>query len=260
MNNSEVIILNKENGIATVTLNRPDEANGINIELGEALYDTFRELNYDDEIRVVVLKGAGKFFSAGGDLKYMVKNKEKISSAVKILADTLHRTVSLITRMEKPVIIGVNGIAAGAGFSLSMAGDFVIAAESAKFVMAYTNAGLSPDGGATYNLPRLIGVRKTMELMVANKKLTAKDALDWNLITTVVPDNDLDTALNELALKISKGAIPAFASVKRLLNTSFSTNIETQMEYESREIAKNAGAPHGKEGINAFMEKRSPKF
>jgi len=176
------------------------------------------------------------------------------------MADDLHRATSSFARMEKPFIVAVNGMAAGAGFSIAITGDFVIAAESAKFTMAYTAAGLSPDGSSSYYLPRLVGMRKAMDLMITNRRLTAHEAENWGLINQVVPDDALQTTAMELAQKLAKGPTDAFATVKKLLLCSFDNSLETQMELEGRAISHHAGVTNGKEGVQAFLEKRKPKF
>ena len=260
MSNFETIILQKENGIATITLNRPNAANGLNLTMAQELYDASNQLDQDDKIRVVILTANGKLFSAGGDLKYMAQNKEEIGATLKKMATTAHNAIAQFARMNKPLIVGVNGTAAGIGFRVAMIGDFVIAAESAKFTMAYTAAGLSPDGSSTYILPRLIGIRRTTELMMTNRRLTASEALDWGLLNQVVPNDQLNTTIHKLATQLANGPTQAFGSVKKLMLSTFDNSLETQMELEGRAIVNNAKSPHGLEGINAFLEKRKPKF
>ncbi len=254
-----MIELKIENTVATITLNRPNAANILDMEMGQGLYAACRQVDHDDSIRAVVLTAKGRFFSAGGDLKYM-SNKDNIGAAVKKSADDAHRIISQLHRIEKPLIVGVNGIAAGVGFSIAMCGDMVFAAQSAKFTMAYTAAGLSPDGGSSYILPRLIGIRRTTELMLTNRRLSADEALDWNLINQVVPDDELEATVQKMALTLANGPTQAFATVKKLMLSTFDNSLETQMELEGRAIAASAKSPHGIEGINAFLEKRKPNF
>jgi 2-(1,2-epoxy-1,2-dihydrophenyl)acetyl-CoA isomerase len=179
---------------------------------------------------------------------------------VKGIADDLHRAMSTFARMDAVLITAVNGVAAGAGFSLGVSGDLVLAAESASFTMAYTKAGLSPDGGASYVLPRLVGLRRTQDLMITNRVLKAPEALAWGLVTEVVADADLPARLEQLAAQIAAGARGSNASVKRLLLSTYSAGYETQLEHEARQIAANASSPDGKEGIAAFLGKRAPAF
>lgn len=162
--------------------------------------------------------------------------------------------------MDVPLVIAVNGIAAGGGFSLCLIGDYVIAAESAKFTMAYTKAGLSTDGSSTYFLPRLVGLRKAQELALANRTLSAQEAADWGLITRVVSDASLKKEARAICQSLANGPKHAQAVVKRLLFCSPRNGLEEQMEIEGREIANAAASVEGKEGIRAFSEKRAPRF
>jgi 2-(1,2-epoxy-1,2-dihydrophenyl)acetyl-CoA isomerase len=158
------------------------------------------------------------------------------------------------------LITVVNGVAAGAGFSLAIGGDLVLAAASSSFMMAYTRAGLSPDGGASYYLPRLIGLRRTQELMLTNRRLSAEEAVQWGLVNEVVEDANLAARADELATQIASGPRTSQSAVKKLLLATFNNGIEVQMELEGRLIGENADGPDGREGIDAFLNKRAPKF
>jgi 2-(1,2-epoxy-1,2-dihydrophenyl)acetyl-CoA isomerase len=158
------------------------------------------------------------------------------------------------------VIAAVEGAAAGFGFSLAISCDLVVAAEPAIFVMAYTRIGLAPDGGSTYFLPRLVGMKRAMELTLTNRRLSAREACDWGLVTEVVPAERLAARAEELALSLVQGATGAFGSAKRLLHGGWNQTLETQMELESRAIAEAGGSADGQEGIRAFVEKRRAKF
>jgi 2-(1,2-epoxy-1,2-dihydrophenyl)acetyl-CoA isomerase len=212
------------------------------------------------DTKVVLLTGAGRFFCAGGDLKAMAASPLGPRRFVKRIADDLHRAISTFARMDALLIIAVNGIAAGAGFSLAMIGDLVLAAESASFTMAYTKAGLSPDGSSSYYLPRLIGVRRTQELMLTNRRLSAREAAEWGLITEAVPDDDLVARCDALAGEMAGAAKASSSAVKKLLMMTFGNGLEEQMEIEGRIIAACAGNADGHEGIEAFVNKRAPKF
>ena len=250
------------NRIATLTLNRPDAANGMNLELTQELAVAAAQLDADGEVKAVIVTAEGRFFSAGGDLKSMSSDDPDFNPGVYIkdVADYLHKALSIFARMEAPVIVAVNGMAAGAGFSFSLAGDMAIAAKSAAFTMAYTAAGLSPDGGSTYTLPRLIGERRAKELMLTNKMLSAQDALEWGLINAVVEDDQLMQEANKLAAMFVSGSKRAFGDVKTLLLSSDSTSFEAQMEIESRTIRNALLSEDGVEGTTAFVEKRKPQF
>lgn len=170
------------------------------------------------------------------------------------------RAISTFSRMRAPLIVAVNGIAAGAGFSLAMSGDLVIASESASFTMSYTGVGLSPDGSSSDFLPRLIGLRKTQELMFTNRKLGAQEALDWGLINRIAPQPVLLEEAMQLADIFVRGASDSNAFVKELLLATFGNGLETQMEIEGRYIAQCAGSRNGRDGIQAFTQKHPPRF
>ena len=259
MKDFQTILLTKENTIATITLNRPDAANGISPTSAKELAEAALICDNDTSIRCVILTGNGRFFCAGGDLKSMAASDDP-KRTLKGMADDLHKATSQFARMEKPIIVAVNGMAAGAGFSIAVAGDFVIAAQSAKFTMAYTAAGLSPDGSSTYYLPRLIGIRRAMELMITNRRLTAQEALDWNLVNQVVADDQVMSTAKGFAQQLVSGPVDAYGVVKKLLLCSFDNSLETQMELEGRAISERATSTNGREGIQAFLEKRKPNF
>jgi 2-(1,2-epoxy-1,2-dihydrophenyl)acetyl-CoA isomerase len=245
--------------VARITLDRPDAANGMNDTMTRELADAAARCD-TPATRAVVLTGAGRFFCAGGDLKAMAASPLGPGPFVKGIADDLHRAISRFARMDAVVISAVNGTAAGAGFSLAVSADLVIAAASASFTMAYTKAGLSPDGSASYYLPRLVGVRRTAELMLTNRRLTAAEAHQWGLVNDVVDDADLAARADAVAGEIGAGAAQSHAAVKKLLLATFGNEIEEQMELEGRLIAANADGADGREGIDAFLNKRAPSY
>ena len=249
----------RSGAVTRITLNRPDAANGMNDVMTAELADAAARCDVAPT-KVVILTGAGRFFGAGGDLKSIAASPLGPGRYVKGIADDLHRAISTFARMDAVLITAINGTAAGAGFSLAVSGDLVVATSSAKFTMAYTKAGLSPDGSASYYLPRLIGLRRTQELMLTNRTLTANDALHWGLVTEVADDADFADRVDDLASDIASGARGATAAVKKLLLTTYNNGIETQMEFESRLIGANAAGADGGEGIDAFLNKRAPRF
>lgn len=256
----ESIKLDIADNIATLTLNRPSAANGLNSVMAEELKLAAKHCDIRSDIKAIILTASGSFFCAGGDVKEMAASGSQAGSTVKNLADDLHAAISAFSRMDKIVIVAVNGMAAGAGFSLSISGDLVIASESAKFTMAYTKVGLSPDGSSSYFLPRLIGLRRTQELMLTNRTLSAHEAQDWGLVNKVVADGELQNEARLLAQQFVSGSTGSHRAVKKLLLTSFTNSLETQMELEGREIAERASSKDGQEGIEAFTEKRPPNF
>jgi 2-(1,2-epoxy-1,2-dihydrophenyl)acetyl-CoA isomerase len=244
--------------IARITLNRPDAANGMNDTMTRELADAATRCDAP-ATKVVVITGEGRFFCAGGDLKSFAAAETR-GPFIKGVADDLHRAISTFARMNAVVIISVNGVAAGAGFSLAVTGDLVLAAESSSFTMAYTRAGLSPDGSSSYYLPRLIGITKTKELMLTNRTLTAPEASQWGLVTEVVPDAELAARTDKLAGQMAATASGSNGGVKNLLLSTFSAGLEEQMELEGRLIANLADSADGREGIDAFLAKRKAEF
>lgn len=177
--NASPVLLEIDAGMARIPLNRPDAGNAMNLDLVRALAHAAARCDGDPGVKAGLLCASGRMFCVGGDLKAMAGFGDETAFRVKELADELHNAVSLFSRMAAPLVIAVNGAAAGAGFSLALTGDYVIASGSAKFTMAYTAAGLSPDGSSTYYLPRLVGLRRAQELALTNRTVTAREALKW---------------------------------------------------------------------------------
>lgn len=257
---AENILLDVKDGVARITLNRPDAANGLTLPMARELMQAAIQCDENSSVRAIVVTGAGKLFCAGGDLKSFAGFGDSIAASLKEMTVYLHAAISRLARGDAPVVMAVNGTAAGAGMSLAVAGDLAIAGESAKFTMAYTAVGLAPDGSSTYFLPRLIGMRRTQELMLTNRRLSAAEALDWGLVNQVVPDEAVLPRAEELAQQLAQGPTRSYGAVKKLLATSFSESLETQMEYESSAIAAASNTDDGREGIRAFLEKRKPAF
>ncbi|MBY0290667.1 MAG: enoyl-CoA hydratase/isomerase family protein [Mycobacteriaceae bacterium] len=258
MTDYETIEFEPSGAITRITLNRPDAANGMNDTMTRELADAARRCD-TAATKVVVLTGSGRFFCAGGDLKSFAAAADR-GLHIKGVANDLHRAISSFSRMDAVLITAVNGTAAGAGFSIAVTGDLVLAAESASFTMAYTKVGLSPDGSSSYFLPRLIGIAKTKELMLTNRTLSAQDAAQWGLVTEVVPDDQLAARADELAEKMVATCAGSNGSVKALMLSTFSSGLEEQMEFEGRLIAERANSADGREGVDAFMAKRKPEF
>ena len=246
--------------VAHVTLNRPEASNTLNRDMARDLMHVALCCDADPAIRAVLLSGAGPRFCAGGDLSDFAAQADNLSYHVKEVTTYLHAAMSRFARMEPPLVAAVHGAAAGAGLSLALASDLVVAGESARFVMAYTRAGLAPDGSSTYYLPRVVGFKRALELALTNRTLSAREALDWGIVTRVVPDADVLSAAHELALQLAAGATTALGAAKRLLHRGWTETLETQMEHEAEAIATMARTRDAREGITAFLEKRPPKF
>ena len=248
------------NQVAYITLNRPDSANSMDVQMSLDLMHASIECDENPDIRAVLITGYGKMFSAGGDLKSFAAAGDRIRHLVKEMTVYLHSAVSRFSRMDSPVVMAVNGTAAGAGFSLAISGDLVLAARSAKFTMAYTAAALSPDGSSSYFLPRLVGLRRAQELMITNRVLTAETALDWGLVTQVHDNDVLLSEADKLVQSLAAGPTRAYGAVKSMLAETFTTGLEAQMERESRFIADMMGTRDAQHGIESFLNKAKPSY
>ncbi len=256
----ETLTYEVTDNVAVITLNRPDGANALNQPMAEELFQASIKAEHDPDVRAVLITATGKMFCAGGDLKHFAEAGEEMPARLTNTATNLHAAVSHFNRMDAPVVIAVNGTAAGAGFSLAICGDYVFASEAAKFTMAYTAAGLSPDGGSTFFLAQLVGMRKAKELALTNRLLNAEEAFEWGMVNKVVPIEDLLEEAMGLAKKFAKGPTRSFGVTKRLILDACTESLETQMEAEGRGIAQSCMTPDGQEGVTAFLEKRKPNF
>ncbi len=256
----ENLILEIREGVAYLTLNRPEAANSFNLDLAREFLETARICDADPAIRAILLTGAGRMFSAGGDLKNFAASEDETSKRVAETADTLHAAILKFARMNAPVVAAVNGPAAGAGMSLVCMTDMALAAESAIFTMAYTAAGLTPDGSSTYFLPRAVGVRRARELMLTNRKLSAAEAHEWGIVERVVPDDELLSEAEKLARSLASGPTLAFGAVKRLLLESQNARLEDQLDAETSAIVSMTTTSDGREGVAAFRAKRKAIF
>lgn len=260
MMSDEQILFTVESHIARVTLNRPDSGNSMDIAFTERLMDIAEHCASDKSVRAVLITAKGKMFSVGGDLKGFVAMGEKAPQGVARMTACLHSAIARFARCNAPVVAAVQGPAAGAGMSLAAACDITLVAESAKFSTAYTAAGLTPDGSSSWFLPRLIGLRRTRDLLLTNRRLSATEAADWGLVDRVVPDDELQAQAEAMAVQMAAGPTAAYGAVKSLLRKSFDQGLETQMEDESQSIAKAIASADFAEGAAAFMEKRKPQF
>ena len=256
----DTVIMEKKEQIGIVKINRPEAYNAFDLETITHLGRAFLACSLDDSIWGLVLTGVGKAFCVGGDLKWISTHKENYGDAFYELAAIYHQAILEIRRMPKPVVAAVNGLAAGGGFSMALACDFRIMESSAFLRQAYTSNGLSIDGGGTFTLPRIVGMARAMEIAVFDPTISADKALEWGLVTEVVEDGQGVEAAVELVRKISSGALFSFRASKKLINDSFSSSFEVQLEQERRWLARCADHAHGREGIKAFLEKRKPEF
>jgi 2-(1,2-epoxy-1,2-dihydrophenyl)acetyl-CoA isomerase len=258
--NESPVRFSVDSSIASVTLNRPDHANSINLDMAQALLDIAIRCDADSGIRCVVLTGAGRMFCAGGDLAAFADAGERMPSLLSRLAGTLHLAISRFARMPKPLLVLVNGPAAGAGMSIALLGDVVLAADSAHFTVGYLAVGLSPDGGLTWLLPRLVGLRKAQDLILSNRRVLAAEAEFMGLVTRVLDGKTLAEEGAATAQRLSQTAVGAVGLARNLLLESSAGTLETHLEREARAICSASAGYEGQEGVAAFVAKRKPRF
>ena len=256
---NNTILFSQSGSIGTMTFNRPDVYNAMNAELILAMRDVTTEIAASKTLRALILKGAGKAFLAGGDVGLFHKRRDDMGD-IKPMGDALHAGIKNIRNMPFPVIAQIQGACAGAGLSVAMAADFAIASEAAQFNTAYTKIGLSPDGGSTFFLPRYVGMKRAIELTMLADMFDAKAAAAMGIINRAVPAEDLEQEVATLAERLSNGATQAFARAKKLINQSFVTPIDKQLDDEIAYFAECAVTDDFKEGVSAFVEKRKPRF
>jgi len=250
----------RDGAVAVITLHRPQAGNAIDVNMARDLMHAAILCDRDTSIRAVLLRSEGKLFCAGGDIGGFSGAGDKVPDLISEETAYLHAAVARFARMDKPLVTAIQGFAAGAGFSLAMLADIAIAGEAAQFTLAYTGIGLTPDGGASWLLPRLVGLRKAQEMILLNSRLSAAEALAAGLVTQVVADADLDGAARATAQKLANGPTKAFARSRELLLAAYGESLETHLERESRGIVSASAGSDGKEGIAAFLDKRKPAF
>lgn len=250
-----------ENSIATITLNRPEKLNAFAGTMREDLLEALRSFAVDGGCRVVVITGAGRAFSAGGDVDYMAAlRKSGDVAAFRKLLDAGQAVVVQIAEMTKPVIASVNGIAAGAGCNLALACDYRIASDQARLSESFVRIGLHPDWGGTWLLPRLVGRSRAFELMVTGRSVEAEEALAIGMVDRVVPAADLAAETANVARAMAAGPPLAIAAIKSMLRQSEKNSLGAQVELESEHQRRAFQSKDAEEGLKAFFEKRAPLF
>jgi len=249
-----------DDGVARVTLNRPDAANAIDVRLANDLADVAARLAGEPQVRAVLLTGAGDRFCAGGDVRTFASPGTELDEVLAEVIAPLHRAVVDLAELDAPVVAAVQGSAAGAGLALVAGADYVLAAQSAKLVMAYTAIGLVPDGGSTWYLARVVGLRRAVELALTNRVLSADEACEWGLVNRVVADEDLQAEAAAVALSLAAGPTRALGAAKRLLRQSLDHDLDEQLDAEATAMAAAGRSADGREGVAAFAEKRPPTF
>jgi 2-(1,2-epoxy-1,2-dihydrophenyl)acetyl-CoA isomerase len=254
------VLLDVTDGIASVTLNRPQAGNAIDLPMARALVEIAIRCQTDAAIRCVVLTGAGRLFCAGGDLGAFQSAGGQADALLSELAGTLHMALARFARMTKPLMVLVNGPAAGAGLSLAICGDVVLSARSAHYTAAYGSIGLTPDGGMSWLLPRLVGLRKAQEIILTNRRVKSEEAEAIGLVTRTVEDEVLMAEGGRMAAQLSNAAVGAIGAARALLRQSFETPLETQFEREAEAISRAGSLPECGEGLAAYFEKRPADF
>ncbi len=253
------VLLEITEGIATLTLNRPEQANGMNLALMKALHEAAMRCHRAPNLRVVRLRGAGKNFCAGGDVREFAQQGDGIGDYMREVTAWLQAAVGVLIRLDAIVITEVQGFAAGGGgLGLVCASDIVIAGESAKFLAGATRVAMVPDAGASVILPRLVGFRRAMEILVSNRGIPSEEALAIGLITRRVPDAELASTAEAMAKEVAQGAPLALANMKRLLWNGL--GVETVLPEEARTQSLLCGTEDAAEGLRAVIEKRTPHF
>ena len=254
------VLVEVNDGIAWITLNRPDAGNAIDLAMARALVDAAILCQTDVAIRCVVLTGSGRLFCVGGDVGLFASAGDRVSALLSELAGTLHMALARFARMAKPLLVLVNGPAAGAGLSLAISGDVVLAARSAYFTAAYGAIGLTPDGGMSWLLPRVVGLRKAQEIILTNRRIKSEEAEAIGLVTRLVNDEMLAAEGKTTATMLAGSAVAALGAARALLQESLSASYETQLEREARAITAAGAGAECREGLAAFFAKRSPDF
>lgn len=257
---NETIEVTRDGEVAKILLNRPKAFNAFDLDMIECFSKHLVSIATDHTVGGVVISGESKAFCAGGDMRWVSGFPQGPPAAFHELAARFHLAILEIRRMTKPVIAAINGISAGGGFSLALACDFRVMEESAILRQAYTSNGLSVNGGGTFTLPRLVGLARALEIIAFDRPISSKQALAWGLVTKVVEDGHaLEEAMN-MARELTKCSLNSFGLSKQLLTDSFHTAFETQLEQERMRLSNCAGHPDGKEGLQAFIEKRKPVY
>lgn len=259
-----VVLTAAAGGVCTITMNRPAALNALNRELTLALREAVFKAEQDKTVRCVVIRG-GEHFMAGGDLKWFHDSLGKYASPeIKVTFEgfiqEVHAMILSLRRMPKPVLASVSGAAAGFGLSLVMACDLAIAADTSYYTLAYSAIGVSPDGGSTFALPRLVGLKKAAEIALLAERFDAATAERLGLVNKVVPASELEAATAKLAARLANGPTAVYGRTKALLQRSLDNPLEAQLQREAEAFAQSATEPDFAEGIRAFIEKRKPTF
>lgn len=252
-----LVLLNRIGDVAEIRFNRPEALNTINSDFAESFLEACKEAQ---SARAVVICGNGRAFMAGGELAAFQCPPESMAASVQSLLQPVSQGVSLLSNSNAPVIAAIHGAVAGAGFSIAMAADLVIAADATKLTLAYAKIGATPDVSGTWYLPRLVGVRKALELTLLSDVIDGTEALNLGLINRLVPMDQLMTVVHEIAQRLASGPTRAFGLTRRLLSQSFNNTLEEQLEAELQAFQECSSTVDFREGVESFLKKRQPKF
>jgi len=261
MSSENLVLTDVAGGVATITLNRPEFSNGMNVDFLKSLCEAVMGLHGRADVRVALIKGAGKNFCAGGDVHTFASKGEHMPDYLRVATAWLQNAVTGLMRLEAPVISAVHGFAAGGGgFGLVCASDLVIAADTAKFLAGATRVGMAPDAGVSVTLPRIVGLRRAAEIVLTNPILTAAEAKELGIINRIVPEAELEKAATTWARELASGAPKAMAAAKRLLWSGVGTGVDACLSEEARTVSELSGTADAREGLAAVIERRKPVF
>ena len=254
---TEPLRVEREGAIVRLVFNRPHALNALDVAMAQAFVDACQAIGDDSGVRAVLLCGAGRAFMAGGDLAAMHADPRAVADA---LISRLHAGLKLLARIDAPVVAAAHGVVAGAGFSMLMAADLAIAAEGTRFNLAYVNVGASCDGSASWSLPRVVGLRRALEIALLGDELDAQRALGLGIVNRVVPPDALDAEADALARRLADGPTLAIGRMRRLMRESFDHDLARQLDAEREAFLGGADSADFSEGVGAFLAKRAPRF
>ena len=246
--------------MAIITLCRPEYLNAFNAAMAVDLLRAFEAVGTNEDVRAVLLRGEGSAFCVGGDIKEFSTKLDRMPADVPDTIEVLNAAMTTLQNLPKPVLVSVHGAVAGVGLSLMLACDLAIAAENTQFILAYTKIGVTPDGGATYFLPRIIGQRRALQMALLPEKLSAVQALDWGLINWMVADQELDKSTTDLMYRLANGPTIAFSRVKHLINNTWDKGIDDQLQAEMHAFTECTISKDFRRGVEAFVGKKGPLF
>jgi 2-(1,2-epoxy-1,2-dihydrophenyl)acetyl-CoA isomerase len=255
------VLLEVADGVATLRLNRPDQGNAINEEMAADLEEAATRIAESSGVRAVIIAGNGSNFTLGGDVNLFAGTpREQLPHRLRRMIDGYHKAIERLTSIDAPVVAAVRGAAAGGGLGLLYVADIVIAADDTRFALGYGALGLTSDGGNTWYLPRLVGMRRAQELFLLNRRLTAQEALEFGLISRLVPSHAVESEAAVIAASLAAGPTRAFGAMRRMLRQSFETGLGDQLQAEKESIIRASCTDDAGEGIAAFAAKRRPQF